>query len=115
MPLARLRLLGTATLVLFTGSCATFEDQTLFDSTTLSGVSAYFYQTNVLGVCCGMMGQAYNANPNPVCVEMSFGGGRRVATVPAGATVEVYRTDITGWSGTPRVAVWDPRSRACAA
>ena len=95
------------------GGCATLEDRTLFDSGSGPGVSVYFYQTVVLGVCCGMMGQAHNANPVPVCVQMSFGDSRRVAMVPAGATVEVHRTGITGWSGAPRWSMWDPRTRAC--
>ena len=96
------------------GACATLEDQSLFDSASGGGVSVYFYETNVLGVCCGMKGQAYNSNTVPVCVEMRFGGGRGVATVPSGQTVDVYRTDVTGWSGTPSWSMWDPRERACA-
>jgi len=115
MSLIHLRVLGAVALAALTGSCATLEDQTLFDSASGNGVSVYFYETNVLGVCCGMMGQAYNANTVPVCVEMGFGGGRRVATVPAGTTVEVYRTDVSGWSGSPSWSMWDPRTRACTA
>ena len=108
------RTLGAIAMTALAGGCATLEDQSLFDSGEGSGVHVYFYETNVLGVCCGMKGQAYNSNPVPVCVQMGFGGGRGVATVPAGQTVEVYRTDITGWSGTPNWSVWDPRERACA-
>ena len=115
MPSALVRVPGMIALMALAGGCATLEDQTLFDSGSGNGVSVYFYQTSVLGVCCGMMGQAYNANPVPVCVQVSFGGGRRVALVPAGATVEVYRTDITGWSGRPGWSMWDPRTRACTA